>query len=248
MRVACWSWVAVLWLLPAAHAVAAEDAYFVIVFGAQRPLIKDPRYSHSFAAFAHLTPDGRLETFTISWLPRTAEIHPLWIEPEEGCNFDLCATLRWCRDNRMVVACWGPYQIHPDLWRRALWQKWRLESGQVLYKAFDDGSFDGRVSNCVHAISFITRNPGDERPKVIVAPANWGESGSYWIALALRPWFLEPCCTHDWLFPYLGLNANALIRNGLDRNPTLNPITRATQAALHTQLLPNRVRCDRCDR
>src|SRR5262249_51940011 len=156
------------------------------------------------AAFAHRTPDGRLEAFTISWLPRTGQVRPLAPEPEEGYNFDLQATLRFCYDNRMEVACWGPYQADADLWRRALWQKRRLEAGQVLYQAFDDGSFDGTVCNCLHAISIIARRPGQELPEVIVAPANWGESGSYWIALALRLWYVEPCRTHDWLLPALG--------------------------------------------
>jgi hypothetical protein len=232
-----------LWLALSAPAAAAEDAYFVVVFGAQRPVVKAPRYSHSFATFAHLLPDGRLEAFTISWLPATADVRPLLPEPEQGFNFDLPTTLRLCQQNRMEVACWGPYRIHPDLWNRARWQRSRLESGQVLYKAYDGGSLDGRVSNCLHAIDFMARGPDRRLPYVIVAPANWGESGSYWIALTLRPWYLEPCRTHDWLFPRLGLDDNALIRYGLARNPTLNPVTRAVQAALQADLLPERVDC-----
>jgi hypothetical protein len=232
-----------LGLALAGPAAAAEDAYFMVVFGAQRPVVKAPRYSHSFATFAHLLPDGRLETFTISWLPVTADVRPLRPEPEAGFNFDLPTTLRLCRENRMEVACWGPYQIHPDLWHRARWQQSRLESGQVLYKAYDGGSPDGRVSNCLHAVAYMARVPGQRWPNVIVAPANWGESGSYWIALSLRPWYLEPCRTHDWLLARLGLDGCALLRYGLARNPTLNPVTRAVQAALHPQLLPDRVDC-----
>ena len=236
-------WAAGLWLALSAPAAAAEGAYFVLVFGAQRPVFKVPRYSHSFATFAHLLPDGRLEAFTISWLPATAEVRPFRLEPEPGFNFDLHATLRFCCQNRMEVACWGPYQIHPDLWHRACWQKGRLEGGQVLYKAYDAGSPDGQVSNCLHAVEYMARVPGARQPNVILAPANWGESGSYWIALALRPWYLEPCRTHDWLFPPLGLDSSALIRYGLDRNPTRNPVTRAAQAILHPQLLPDRIDC-----
>ena len=145
----------------------------------------------------------------------------------------------------METARWGPYQIDPDLWNRALWQKQRLESGQVLYQALDSGSPTGAVSNCLHAVSFMAREPGQRRPWIFVFPANWGESGSYWVALTLRPWFIEPCQTHEWLLPYLGLNPDAFIRNGLDRNSTRNPVTRAVQAGFHTQLLPNRVDCGR---
>jgi hypothetical protein len=240
-----WPVWAVLSCLALAAPAAARDAYFAVVFGAQRPYIKVPRYSHSFASFLHLRADGVLEAFSISWLPRTGEIRPLWLEPEEGRNYTLPETLRFCEENRMVTARWGPYQVQPDLWNRALWQKARLESGQVLYQAFDGGSLDGQVSNCLHAISSLAQRPGERLPKVIVAPANWGESGSYWIALTLRPWYIDPCRTYDCLLARLGVDPNAICLNGLDRNPTPNPATAAVQAALHLELLPNRVHCGR---
>jgi hypothetical protein len=115
----------------------------------------------------------------------------------------------------------------------------------VLYQALDGGSPDGTVTNCLHALSFLARRPGRRHDEVGVLPANWGASGTYWVALTLRPWFLDPCCTHDWLLAPLGLDAGGLLRNGLDRNPSSNPVTAALQAALHPQLLPNRVRCGR---
>ena len=236
---------AVLGLAACVRADAAPDAYFVAVFGVQRPGVNLPRFSHSFAVFAHLRPDGRLEAFTISWLPRTGEVRPFWPAPEEGHNFDLYSTLRWIDDNNLEASVWGPYQCDPDLWRRALYQKTRLESGQVLYKAIDGGSPDGQVSNCIHAVEILARRPDDLAPKVIVAPANWGESGSYWVALALRPWYVEPCRTHDWLLSRLGVNPDALIRRGLDENPDPNPLTRAVQAAFHPDLLDKRVDCER---
>jgi hypothetical protein len=224
------------------QAACADGDYFVIVFGAQRPVFKVARYSHSFATFVHRTPEGGLEAFTISWLPQTGRVRPLWPWPEPGRNFTLLETLQWCYANNMEVACWGPYQVHPDLWHRALAQKARLESGAVLYKAYDGGAVGGRVSNCLHAIEWITRQSG-QPPQVLVTPANWGESGSYWVALTLRPWMLEPCRTHDWLLPPLGLNPAGLIRYGLEGNPTSNPVTGVIQAVFHTPLLPNRVRC-----
>jgi hypothetical protein len=233
--------VAGLWLGLATPAPAAGDQYFAIIFGAQRPVIKVPRYAHSFAAFVHWMPGGRFESFTISWMPWTEEIRPLWLEPERGRNLTLRETLRWCYENRLEMAAWGPYQIQPDLWRRALWQRCRLETGQVLYQALDGNSPDGRISNCIHALDFLVRCPG-EASRINVLPGNWGESGSYWVALTLRPWYLEPCRTHDWLLPILGLNPNALAHYGLDCNPT-NPVTAGLQASVHGNLLPNRVRC-----
>lgn len=220
-----------------------EDAYYVVVFGAQRPVLKAPRYSHSFATFVRVTPDGGVETATISWLPVTGMVRPLSPRPEPGRNFSLEETLQLCAANRMEVAAWGPYQIEPSLWEAALVQKARLDSGAVLYKAYDNGSPDGSVSNCIHAVAFMAREPGQTRPYVVVAPANWGESGSYWVALTLRPWYVEPCRTHPCLMTRLGLDPDAFIHYDLARNPTRAPVTRVVQATLQAELLPNRVRC-----
>jgi hypothetical protein len=233
------------WMAIPSPAPAAESAYFVVVFGSQRSPVKLPRYTHSFATFVHLTPERRLEAFTLSWLPRSGEIRLLRFDAEEGRNYTLEETLRFCDANGMEVACWGPYQIHSDLWNRALWQWRRLQRGEVLYKVYDCGSPDGGVSNCVHALEYVTRPAGQTLPQVVVAPANWGESGSYWVALTLRPWYLEPCRTHDWLLPYLGVNPRALVRYGLACNPTPNPVAQAVQAGVQSPLLQNRVQCGR---
>jgi hypothetical protein len=235
----------VLWSGLAGRSSAAQDAFFVVVFGSERPVIKAPRYSHTFATFIHLRPDGLIEQFTISWLPVTDNLRPYAVLPEIGRNFTLVETLRWADENRLATARWGPYQIDPDLWNRALWQKQRLDSGQVLYQSLDSGSPTGEVSNCLHAVAYMARNPGDNRSWIFVFPAGWGQSGSYWVALTLRPWYIEPCRTHEWIMPYLGLNPDAFLVNRLDHNPSPNPATRAIQAALHTQLLPNRVNCCR---
>ncbi len=222
---------------------ARGDTFFVTVFGAQRPVVKLARYSHTFATFVRVLPNGGVQQATISWLPAAGDVRPFAVQAEPGRNFSLEETLRWCTERRMVVAAWGPYQIEPRLWDGAVWQKGRLESGQVEYKAFDYGSPEGRVSNCVHAVEFITRPPGDKVPAVIVAPANWGESGSYWVALALRPWYVAPCQRHPWVLSRIGLNPDAFTFFDLDRNPTRNPLVRVTQASLQAYLLPNRVSC-----
>jgi hypothetical protein len=99
------------WLALGAGARAGEDMYFAVVFGAQRPLLQLPRYTHSFATFAHLDPAGRLEAFTISWLPSTAEVRVLRLQPEPGHNYTLAQTLKWCRDNRMQVARVGSCKV-----------------------------------------------------------------------------------------------------------------------------------------
>jgi hypothetical protein len=237
-------WIAAMVAGEPAAPCPPQDTYFVIVFGAQRP-IKAARYSHSFATFIRVTPDGQTQEVTISWLPVTGQVRPYALQDEPGRNYSLSETLAYCHENRMRVSLWGPYQVDADLWQRALWQKFRLDSGQVSYKAYDYGSSDGLITNCIHAVEFPARDPEQNGPYVMVAPANWGESGSYWLALTLRPWYLEPCVTHSWVMCRLGLDPAAYAVYDLSRNPTRAPGIRATQGLLHVYLLRNRVNCDR---
>lgn len=159
--------------------VQAQDAYYVVIFGGQRPTFKNPRHSHSFAVFIHTDALNRTEYFTISWLSVDGIVRPYALHPEAGRNWGLQETLQLCCKNNMQVTRWGPYQINCDLWNRAVRQKEWLESGNVLYKPADGGSRDGTISNCIHAISYMAREPGQAVPYVYSAPANWGESGSY---------------------------------------------------------------------
>ena len=163
------------------------DSHYVVVFGAQRPYVNEPTKTHSFATFVRLREAGHAEVFSISWYPATMRPR-LLRRPEPGVNLTLEETLALCDRNRMVVGTWGPFQIEPELWERAAYQKAKLESGQVLYQMFDRGSRDGDVSNCVHALGWVVREPGRRTPYVRSLPGNWGESGSYWIALTYRPW------------------------------------------------------------
>ena len=233
-----------LWSGVAAQASAAEDTYFVVLFGQQQQGCNKPSLAHSYATFIHLTADGQMDSFTISWLPVTGKVRTLSPMPEEGRNFTLEETLKIARDNHLEISLWGPYQIQPELWCRAMRSKAWLDSGKVLYQAFDYGAIDGRVCNCVHAVAHITGTQRSLLPSVFVAPSNWGKTGSYWAALAMTPWFLEPCRTHDSLLPRLGLNAEDYVRHGLDHNPSTNPIKCALQAALHHRLMQNRVNCE----
>ena len=243
MRVFRWA-VALALTLGGATRAAADEAYYVVVFGAQRTPIKSPRYSHTWASFVHERADGTTEVATLSWLPATGEVRPYALRPEQGRNFSLEETLCMCRSNRMEVTIFGPYRICPELYQSALMQIARLEGGQVSYQAYDFGGKDGIVMNCLHALAHTAPSGPQRGQWVIVAPGNWGVSASYWTALVLRPWFIEPCVIHDAVLAKLGLNACEYQRAGLDRNPIGNPVTRAIQAAVHPHLLHNRVICD----
>lgn len=220
----------------------AADCYYAIVWGAQPPVFKAASRAHSFATFVHVDCAGQVEEVTISWLPVADEVRPLARRPEPGRNYTLQETFDFCCRNRMVVSAWGPYQVTEDLWHRAVAQKSRLDGGSILYRAADDFA-DDSINNCLHAVGGVIREPG-ERRYVYVFPANWGESGSFWMALLLRPWYVEPCRTHPGVMCRLGLDPAAYTINDLSRNPTTAPLIRVTQAVLHRHLLPNRVRCD----
>jgi hypothetical protein len=184
----------------------SQDVYYLLVFSSQRPL-SGPNYSHSFATFVRAgcgTPGSPIvvkNAFSISWLPANMEIRSLALLPECGRNFDLYTTLRFARDTCQRVSLWGPYQIDPDLYRRAADQFARLQSGQILYKADDVAYGNDCVSNCIHAVGSITGGP-----RLRVLPPGWGDTASYFIVLEFMPWIIDPDHTHDWVASALGLD------------------------------------------
>lgn len=201
-----------LLLIFGSGARAGED-YFLLMFGSQR-VPNDPNYSHSFATFVRASWLGDspcpvnpcLETVTISWLPCNMKVRTWALCPEEGRNFDLHTTIRWCLDNQMRISLWGAYRIDPDLYFRAQKQAALLESGQVQYKAVDMGYPTDRASNCIHAIGSIANGY-----RIRVATPGWGESASYVILQRLEPWIYHIGCTHPWVGSALGLDQYPII-------------------------------------
>ena len=191
----------------------AGEAYYLIMFGSQQ-IPNRPNYAHTFATFVRVGWEGNgpcgnrfsLEAHTISWLPRNLVIRTWALLPECGGNFDLHSTLRYVLKNGERVSMWGPYQISPDLYCRALKQIARLESGQLLYKADDTGFPARRVSNCIHAVSEVV-----DRPLIIVASPGWGEMASYYVLREMRPWVLDEQTRHYWVSSALGLNCYPII-------------------------------------
>jgi hypothetical protein len=212
----------------------AQEVCYVLVFGSQRPENR-PKYSHTFATFVkarRCNGSCPLEAFTISWLPRRAAVQPLALTPEPGGNFDLFTTLRLVQEQGERVSMWGPYQIQPDLYQRALQQKTRLESGAVRYKAVDTGWPARRVSNCIHAVSDL-----DSSPPLRIASPGWGDPASYYVTLHLLPWVVDPCRVHDWVYEALGLNGCCIRRRDLrEGNPAESAALRAFMAAAQHRL------------
>jgi hypothetical protein len=199
---------ALLALFSCAQGACAADAYFVLMFAGQR-IPNDPDYSHSYATFVRATWDEnrpnplppRLEAHTISWLPANMKVRTYALLPECGHNFDLHTTVRWALGNDMRTSLWGPYQIDPQLYGRAIQQISLLQSGKVLYKANDLFYETDKVSNCIHAVGTTV---GGHR--VHVAVPGWGETASYALLLRLDPFIIDRCRVHPWVGSAVGLD------------------------------------------
>jgi hypothetical protein len=193
--------------------IQAGDAYYVLVFGSQRTP-PQPNYSHSFATFVHAHWEGdepcpvapTVEAHTISWLPANLIIRTLALLPECGHNFDLETTLQFVQGQGQRVSLWGPYQIEPDLYHRAMRQIALLESGQVRYRANDTDHRTDDVSNCIHAVSSIV-----EGYRLRVASPGWGEMASHAIMKRFRPWIIDEDQVHFWVGSALGLDNYPII-------------------------------------
>jgi hypothetical protein len=113
--------------------VQATEAYYLLMFGAQRTP-NEPAYSHSFATFVRASWVGSsapcLEAVTISWVPRALCIRIWALSPECGANLDLATTLRYASANGERISLWGPYQIDRALYLRA-WAQARYPGSRL---------------------------------------------------------------------------------------------------------------------
>src|ERR1043166_5554578 len=123
--------------------------YFMCIF-AHETNPRAPQSAHTFATFVKAD-DKAFETHTISWLPKGGEIR-LVRPAEPGVNLDLKASLDTAAAMKAQVFEWGPYEIKPELYDRALKQIALLNSGRVLYKAVDLVPQRGELLffNCIH--------------------------------------------------------------------------------------------------
>jgi hypothetical protein len=188
-------------LLPAA--VRAGESYYVIIFGAQRD-IAEPNHTHSWATFVRVCGGpggGWIEHHTISWLAAKLAFDVRDRSPEPGVNLDLYGTLNWALGDGQHLSMWGPFQIEPELYFKAMQQIGRLSSGAVQYKAVDFGYRTERVSNCIHAVSDLAGAP---RARVVIP--GYGQTARRVLTARLRKFMIEPRQTHPWVADALGLN------------------------------------------
>jgi hypothetical protein len=187
----------------------AADLYFMTVYGAQRPIINRPKYTHTWATFIRLSGEGtdprtyQAQAFTISWLPRTLEVRPLDLRAEPGINLNLQDTIAWCDKNRMEIAQFGPYQITPDLWLRAFRRLDRLESGELQYRASDliNAPRFQEACNCIYAVLDNDNRDPAFRPVTL----GFGDIGSAFVARRLAASIIDRRRIHPWVSEMIGV-------------------------------------------
>jgi hypothetical protein len=199
-----------------ARAQDPDASYYMTIFSAQADS-RDPRRTHSFATFVKATgtgdsaEDSPIEIHTISWMPQSLDIVILRRRPEPGANLDLESSLRWAESRNCRVSMWGPYQIDKELYDRAVQQKARLQSGQVLYKAIDRRFRPGMASNCIHAVSDLDIDHG-----LLHSGQGRGDGASQQVAQHLKRWMIDPGQTHAWVASRLGLTDQPVDRQDLE--------------------------------
>lgn len=202
-----------LLISPAAH---ADDLYFVTVYGAQRPVINQARFTHTWATFIRLSGPNHsaVETFTIGWLPASLEVRPDRLRAEPGVNLAHEDTVAWCAKNRMQISQYGPYQAQPRLWELAIRRYSDLESGAIMYRASDLINRPGQnpeVCNCIYAVLDIDGRD----PAIRVVSLGFGQRGSAFVARRLSRWMIDEHQTHPWVNEMIGRENYPTVRRGL---------------------------------
>jgi hypothetical protein len=170
----------------ASEGAALRGHYFLVVWGLQGP-DNDVVDSHTFASFynGNDLANGVIKPATISWLPATGVVQPFG--SERGHNFTLAQTLRMaCRLGRNVRS-WGPYQIEPALYQRALRRIRLLKSGRIKYSMIDT---QAGTLNCIDAA-------GDLTPVPLDSGIAWGFLASDEVVRHLSPYFERSGATVD---------------------------------------------------
>ena len=120
---------------------------------------------------------GRVVPDTISWLPKTGNVRLLGAS--QGRNFSLAQTLAMACQSGKRTKSMGPYEINPELYRRALARIRFLETGSVKYSA---SGLSQSAINCVEAAGDLTDTRFHPGPI-------WGFVGGRAIVRHLRPFF-----------------------------------------------------------
>ena len=193
------------------------ERFYVIVFASQS-VPRLPAYSHTWATVVRTVdqadgPPCLAEQHTISWLPASLDIQPLYLHPVPPVNLGLHETVAYAQSNGERVSMWGPYECRPSFFHRFLIQKAFLESGAIGYQGDDNNGEAARTGDgccCIHAITDMDPEYGRAN-----YPLVWyGDPASEHIVdrFAERGSLLHPEVEHDWLIEALGLESYRIVR------------------------------------
>ena len=106
-------------------AAVSKAEEYVIFFTATGPK-NEVELHHTYATFLKKNKQGKLESRTISWLPKSRKIQPNALRAEEGVNLDVCETNRWAKERKCEVRRHGPFKVEDGLFELADAQVERL--------------------------------------------------------------------------------------------------------------------------
>jgi hypothetical protein len=192
----------------------AGDRYFLVVYATETSPNRT-RTSHTFATFVRKTTvDGSpsvWESHTISWLPQTLVIRPLALRPEAGINLGLHESIAWARQYCASLSIWGPYEITPCLYERALARAAELESGCIRYVIYDHPRKPNVAVDCIHALAGAQRDDG-----LLTTGLRRGSEASYRVLLHFSSSIIDAGTTHDEVLTALGLDQYQFCRRTWD--------------------------------
>ena len=209
---------------PAAHLdrstlnyAGPDERFYVLIFASQTVPAR-PKYAHSWATVVRTVAreDGSAsiaEQQTISWLPASLKIQPLYLHTVPPVNLGLHETIAYVQENGERVSVWGPYECRPSFFHRFLIQKEFLETSGIGYQCDDNNGEAARTGDgccCIHAISDMDPEYGRSNYPLI-----WfGDSASEHIVnrFVERGSLLHPETEHNWLIEALDLNGSCLVR------------------------------------
>jgi hypothetical protein len=196
-------------------ACAAGECYYATFFSLQKdatPTLFESRYSHTFAAFAHV--QGRsqvLERVEINWMPEPFH--------EAGRVLDISSTLagvNWTAERTLAhaqelgrhVSKWGPVRIDAAMFAAASAQKAHLDAGDAAYHAYGRAQRlrpwgEGRALNCFQAIADALA----EQRGLLLFGSEHGDAATRAVALYYRHGMIEPVTADDQVYAVLGFAA-----------------------------------------
>jgi hypothetical protein len=201
---------------PESQTSTPAPRYYMCVFSYDG-VPPSPEHAHTFATFIKCA-HGATEAHTISWLPRSdiVKIRRSFCEP--GVNHDLHDTLRRAKGSAAHIYEWGPYQIQPELFARALRQIDKLNSGRLQYKALDGYEHPNTASNCIHAVSDIDMDHGS-----LTVDCAYGKAAGAKVVEHLAGWIIQPRRQHAWIDKRLGLDQYGITHGSIPSPPNEDP-------------------------